>query len=102
MNAYIETVLLKGKDKITATIEMDLDGYKNTLITQINKKDENLMGRTNRLWKEIVLNSLDFDRKAKLLEAIEKITLSDINDLFKDVFIKNPKFLSIQVISIVK
>jgi len=98
MNKDIDEVLRKAKEKIDAMSEDDLSGYKDTLTTQIKHRDENLLKRANRIWKEIITSSNDFHRKSKLLDALSKINLTDINNIFKEIFINSPNKLSIQVL----
>ncbi len=97
IDKIIDLVLKIGKEKIISMTEEDLAGYKKTLINQFKHKDETLLKRSSRIWREILLSLNDFNRKSNLIKEIEKITISDINLLFNKIFIQSPSKLSVQV-----
>ncbi len=97
IDKVIDLVLKIGKNMIISMTEEALKGYKKTLINQLKHKEETLLQRSNRIWREILLGNNDFNRKSKLIKEIEKIKISDINLLFNKIFIQSPSKLSVQV-----
>ena len=65
----------------------------------MHSKDANLKERTSKIWNEIFLNSLDFNRKDKLTNEIVKINRKDILEAYDTIFIDKPQKLSIQIYS---
>ena len=59
------------------------------------KIDINLNERSTRIWKEIDVGGNDFNRKKNLIEALDKLDRSKVDDLFKKIFYKNPKRFSV-------
>jgi hypothetical protein len=59
------------------------------------KKDNNLIERRTKIWKEIDINSNDFNRMKNLLETLEQLDVTKIIDMFKKIFYTSPKRLSI-------
>ena len=76
-----------------------MNDYKMSLMNQIIKSDDNLSERFNRIWIEILNNSLEFDRKVKLLSELKSIRLNDLKQSFEQIFYKSPKKLSLQMYS---
>jgi secreted Zn-dependent insulinase-like peptidase len=76
-----------------------LNDYKDTLIAELNKKNNNLKERSEVVWKEIYENSLDFNRRYKLIEELKSITIEDLIQHFVETFYTNVRKMSIQVYS---
>jgi len=99
MNLEIDEVLKLVRNKLEELEEDQLNDYKETLIAELNKRNNNLKERSEIVWKEIYENSLDFNRKYKLIEELKNITIEDLIQHFVDTFYTNPKKLSVQVYS---
>lgn len=99
MNLEIDKVISSLREKITALSQDKLNEIKTSISNELHSKDTNLKYRTTKVWNEIVMNSLDFDRKDKLLEEIVVISKKDLIDSYDNIFIDKPKKLSIQIYS---
>jgi len=97
MNLEIDTVISSLRDKIYAIPDAKIKEVVASIQNELFKKDTNLKERSNKIWSEIFLNTLDFKRKEKLLEEVSKITKSNIIDAFDYIFIDKPQKLSIQI-----
>lgn len=76
----------------------NIDEYKKSIEMILFKPEDNLKERSDLIWNEIKENSFFFDRKFKLKEELKLITVNDVKNTYKNIFINNPKKLSIQVI----
>jgi len=99
MNNDIDSVILKLKENLIKFNENAMEEYKFTIRNQILKNDENLRNRFERVFEEITSNSIEFDRKLKLLNALDVITAEDIKTMFIKTFFDNPKKISLQIFS---
>ena len=97
LDKEIDNVIILVKDKIDNLTEDKLDELKKSIKNELLKKDTNLSERTERVWGEILDNSLEFERKAKLLTAIDGISKKDLINLFQKTFFDNPNKLSLQI-----
>jgi secreted Zn-dependent insulinase-like peptidase len=99
MNIEIDEVLKLVRTKLEELEEDQLNDYKDTLIAELNKKNNNLKERSEVVWKEIYENSLDFNRRYKLIEELKSITIEDLIQHFVETFYTNVRKMSIQVYS---
>lgn len=60
-------------------------------------KDTNLKERSDRIWKEISENSYEFNRRELLLKELDSIKKEEVLNIFDEIFINNPKKISIQI-----
>jgi secreted Zn-dependent insulinase-like peptidase len=97
MNLEIDTVISSLRDKIYGIPDSKFKEVVASIQNELFKKDTNLKERSNKVWSEIFLNTLDFKRKEKLLDEVNKITKSNIIDAFDYIFIDKPQKLSIQI-----
>jgi secreted Zn-dependent insulinase-like peptidase len=70
------------------------EGYKNniqSIRSILIKKDNNLNERVSKIWKEIDLNTKDFNRNKNLLRALDDLDVAKIMDMFKNVFFEHPR-----------
>ena len=89
----------KLRENIKKFNQNALEEYKFTVKNQIFKEDDNLFSRFQKIWEEIVQNTLEFDRKFKLIQELENITVKDVISTFDNIFIYYPKKLSLQFFS---
>lgn len=99
LNIEIDEVLKLVRTKLEELEEDQLNEYKDTLIAELNKKNNNLKERSELVWKEIYENSLDFNRRYKLIEELKNITIEDLIQHFVETFYTNVRKMSIQVYS---
>jgi secreted Zn-dependent insulinase-like peptidase len=99
MNFEIDNILARLRDKIIALPENKFKEIITSIKNELAKRDTNLKERTKKIWQEILYNSLDFNRKDKLLIEVQKINKKDILDTFDSIFIDKPEKLSIQIYS---
>jgi secreted Zn-dependent insulinase-like peptidase len=85
------------KEKVENLTENLLADYKTSLRNQILKPDDNLAQRFAKIWTEISSNNFEFDRKIRLLDEIDKVSVGDLKASFSQIFYKSPRKLSIQV-----
>jgi secreted Zn-dependent insulinase-like peptidase len=95
----IEKVILNLRKTLEKFNNYALDEYKFTLKNQISKPDVNLNERFSTIWSEIAENTLEFDRKFKLINELNSITIQDVLNAFDKIFFLNPRKLSIQIYS---
>lgn len=102
MNSAIDEVVKKLKTKIENLDNNTLQQYKASMIAEVNKDDTNLLERSNSVWMEIANGSFEFDRKNNLISEINKASVTDVIQLFNQVFYNNVNKLSIQVKYVIK
>jgi secreted Zn-dependent insulinase-like peptidase len=97
MNLEIDNILWRLRDKVISLTEPKFKEVVFSIKSELKKKEMNMKERTNRIWAEIQLNTLDFSRREKLMQEISKITKNDLVEFFDNIFIDNPQKLSIQI-----
>jgi len=97
LDKEIDKVLLQVKQILDNLKESKLEELKTSIKNELLKKDTNLNERTDRVWGEILDNTLEFDRKKKLLAEVDGITKKDLINLFQKTFIDFPNKLSLQI-----
>jgi secreted Zn-dependent insulinase-like peptidase len=83
----IDYFLNQWQGKLPQLNSDELERFKNSVLSRITKKDNKLSTRTKRYWRELDWQEHGFDTKAQLANAVEKVTLTDLekclNDLLK-------------------
>ncbi|GHE97644.1 insulinase family protein [Thalassotalea profundi] len=85
INKFIESQYQVLADMSDADFEKNID----SLLTNINKKDKNLLSRTSRLWGELATGYTDFNRRELLSEAVTSLTKDDLVHTYKVLLIDN-------------
>jgi secreted Zn-dependent insulinase-like peptidase len=74
--------------------EQKFNQIKAGLSAKILRKDKNLADRTGRYWREIDLNELQFNTRELFAEAVDALTLQDMQDYFdRNVLIRGAELL---------
>jgi hypothetical protein len=97
MNLEIDKTISLLTDKMKNLTQTNVDEYKRSIEMMLFKPEDNLKERSDLYWNEIKENSFFFDRKFKLKDELKQISVIDVKNAYKSIFIKNPKKLSIQV-----
>jgi len=97
INAELDKILNKLFEKLDSLDSNKFDRYKEIIKSELFNEDSNLDERSSRAWNEIFENSLHFEYKEYLTQELKKITVKDLIEFFKTVFISQPRKLSIQV-----
>lgn len=97
MDKEIDKVILLVKTALDELQDDKLKTFKKTIKGQLLKRDINISERTQKVWNEIIENTLDFDRVNKLIHEIDNITKQDLVSFFQKTFIDSPNKLSIQI-----
>jgi len=98
INAELDKIINKLFERLDTLETKKFDRYKEIILNELKNDDSNLNERSSRAWNEIYENSLQFDYKQHLLDELEQITIKDLVEFFKTIFISQPRKLSIQVI----
>jgi insulysin len=87
----IEAFIQQQYIVIQAMSEEEFAQHKAGLISDIDKKDKNLLERTGRLWGELDDGYLDFDKTKQLSAAVENMTKNQLVDIYKNLLIDTNK-----------
>ncbi len=60
-----------------------LERFKQSVITKVMKKDKNLTARSNRFWRDIDEEALEFDSHEALANAVADLSLEDLKDCYE-------------------
>lgn len=63
--------------------EERLEQLKRSVISKVMKKDKSLTARSNRFWKDIDEEALEFESHAELADAVATLTLKDLKDCYE-------------------
>ena len=99
LDIEIEKIIKDIKKKIDKFSPYTLNEYKYRVRNQLSKPDDNMISRFSNCWTEILENTLEFDRKFKLMKELDNISIDDIKNALDSIFFTNPKKLSIQIFS---
>ena len=99
LDIEIEMIIKDIKKKIDKFSPYTLNEYKYRVRNQLSKPDDNMISRFSNCWTEILENTLEFDRKFKLMKELDNISIDDIKNALDSIFFTNPKKLSIQIFS---
>lgn len=97
INAELDKIINKLFERLDTLDSKKFDRYKEIILNELKNDDSNLNERSSRAWNEIYENTLQFEYKEYLVDELEKITIKDLIEFFKTVFISQPRKLSIQV-----
>lgn len=84
----INNFITRQFDVIAAMSEDDFNKNKSGLLTNINKKDKNLLGRTSRLWGELSTGYTEFNKRELITEAINALTKDDLVSAYKNLLLE--------------
>lgn len=62
-----------------------LERFKRSVIARVMKKDKNLSARSNRFWKDIDEEALEFDSHEELANAVADLSLEDLKDCYRQL-----------------
>ena len=93
----IDKVTEKLKTRIDSLTQNEISAFKDNLKALIVKENVNLKEKTDDIFKEIVLETYDFNRKQMLLSTLETIVKNDVVSMFEKVFFSEPAKLSVQI-----
>lgn len=80
---HIEQFIGDLRGHIDNMSEDQLQQLKRSVISKVMKKDKNLTARSNRFWKDIDEEALDFDSHTELANAVASLTLEDLKDCYE-------------------
>ncbi len=88
-NASPEKIIQSNQDflnwvtgHLTST-ELDLDKFKQSLITRYQEQDRTIYQRSNRFWQELNLDTENFNHREQLVSAVKNMTLSDLQNTWQ-------------------
>jgi secreted Zn-dependent insulinase-like peptidase len=76
--------------------EQQFEQIKAGLSAKILRKDKNLADRTGRYWREIDLDEFQFNTRELFAEAVNALTLEDMQDFFDSNVLKRGAELLVQ------
>ena len=74
----VDQFLLDQQAVLANLTDQELDTYRQGLIGDLLKKDDNMDGRNGRFWQGIASGELDFDNRQKIAAEIVKLTPADM------------------------
>ncbi|MBU2965420.1 insulinase family protein [Amphritea sp. 2_MG-2023] len=78
INKFIDSM----ETTLTAMDEQQLNAFKQSLISRINRKENRMGELSERYWQEIDRGDLNFDSREQLTHAIEALTLEDLHKCY--------------------
>jgi len=88
-------VFPEAKTKLEKCKNSEYSEVLSSIRVNLLKKDDNLNERSTRIWKEIDVGGNDFNRQKNLLDFLDNLDTSKVDDLFNKIFYDNPKRLSV-------
>ncbi len=85
LQSQIDGFLADSLPLVQAINEDALTGYKQAILVELLKKDQNLSDRTGRYWREIDRNYLDFNSREQLAEAIRNVSIEDLVSTYRSL-----------------
>jgi secreted Zn-dependent insulinase-like peptidase len=77
-----EAFLTSFRDTLATMSDADFDANKQGLITRLLERDQNLAQRRGRYWNDLELGQTEFDTRARIAEAVAKISKPAYLDFF--------------------
>ena len=74
----VDQFLLEQQEVLANLTEEELETYRQGLIGDLLKKDDNMDDRSGRFWQSIASAELDFDNREKIAAQILKLTPADM------------------------
>ena len=68
--------------------------HQQALISRVLEKDSQLSQRSNRYWYEIDRSNFQFDTREQLVAGIKETSLSELQQLYQNALIKQPRLLA--------
>ncbi|MDX2422864.1 MAG: insulinase family protein [Amphritea sp.] len=78
INKFIDSM----ETTLTTMDEQQLNAFKQSLISRINRKENRMGELSERYWQEIDRGDLNFDSREQLTHAIEALTLEDLHKCY--------------------
>lgn len=75
------TFLEQMSEQIATLSESDLERYKQSLMARINQRDTNLNARTDRFWRELDRDNINFDTRRQMTEYTQALDREDLSRL---------------------
>ncbi len=91
----IEDFMTNASSTLETLDEAALQTHKQALIGRIMERDSRLNQRSNRYWREIDRQNVDFDSREQLVAAIKAVDLSSLRTLYQQDFINRPRQLAV-------
>ncbi|MCW8885965.1 MAG: insulinase family protein, partial [Motiliproteus sp.] len=85
LQQHIDSFIESSLPLIESLDAKSLEEYKQGILVELLKKDQNLTDRTSRYWREIDRNYLDFNSREQLAKAIETVQVEDLIETFKSL-----------------
>ena len=99
MNIDIDKVLLIIKSKIANMTDSEFELVVKNVKKELTVRENTLKERANIAWREIINGENNFERKKEMIEEIDSgyHSIEEMREMFEDIFIENPKKISIQL-----
>lgn len=85
LEQHIDQFLADMTPRLEAMTDEELEGFKASVLSRINRKATRLAERTNRYWQEIDRDEKAFDSRQQLSQAVENITLESLQKAFSEL-----------------
>lgn len=82
LQAEISAFLKRSEQTLANLDETTLARFKASVLSRVTKKDNKLSSRTKRYWRELDWGETTFDTRQQLAEAVEAITVADLQKCF--------------------
>lgn len=90
-------------DKILSFVKLKLEDltltkfndYKNSYRLELLKKDNSLIERSEKVWSDIMNNSIQFDTEKDIRNLLKSLKLIDLKKFFDEKFIEKPSKISL-------
>ncbi|EPJ44407.1 MAG: hypothetical protein OFPII_35120 [Osedax symbiont Rs1] len=80
-------------DHLSST-ELDLDKFKQSLITRYQEQERTIYQRSNRFWQELNLDIENFNHREQLVSAVKNLTLSDLQNTWQALLTRQIQLIS--------
>jgi secreted Zn-dependent insulinase-like peptidase len=89
MSQEIDNFLLDFFDKLKIMTEEDFLKQKESVLLRLQEKPKNLLESLSRFWQCIITRNYTFDRREKLIFALQRISHKEILNTFNSLIIKS-------------
>lgn len=79
--------------------EQEFTEQKAGLLANILDSDDRLQERAQRLWREMALDEINFDRREQLAEAVKALQVEDLRQLLNEIADQKTGVLTVQYLS---
>ena len=80
-----ETFIAAFANEVEKLSELDLQRYKGSLLNSLTEKPKNLSELNGRFMESLQLGYIDFDYREQLVEAISKVSVSDLQSGYREI-----------------